>query len=517
MAINANFSSYSNYITDSLHQWDRNQILTIRGLNLPSAPEVHFHNKSMDRALVRQATMENHVIAVNVPNTLLQAPLRIYANIGIYAGSTFKVVETVEIPVIPCPRPQDYVFEDTDGEVYSFNRLENMIENRATKAQVANIVAGVSTDSELVDVRYGADGVTYPSAGEAVREQFNNMRRDISGVSGGVVELSPVKNQTYVASDNVIETIIFADYSKRQRLRVKYVGGTAVIGESSIAYLGVTDADTGAETAPLVTLKVGVESEIVLPFNASKFRLYILEVQSDGSVEFTIESVGMLEEVEALSGKINSLPKTIGIIGDSYSTYKDWIDENYNPWYADGGNAQTNDISDVTETWWYKLCVETNRTLLRNCSYSGSTICNTGENGADVSASSFVGRVANDFGVKRTLEVKPDEIFIFGGTNDTWVNAPVGSVKYSNWVANDLKSVLPAFCYLLDYVRKYNPGAKIYNVVNDLLSNSIKDGMRTACEYYGVVNIELTDISKTNGHPNTAGMESIKTQIVDVI
>lgn len=176
MAITANFSSYRNYITDSLHQWDRNQILTIRGLNLPSTPEVHFHNKSMDRALVRQATMENQVIAVNVPNTLLQAPFRIYANIGIYEGSTFKVVETVEIPVIPCPRPQDYVFEDTDGEVYSFNRLENMIENRATKAQVANIVAGVSTDSELVDVRYGADGVTYASAGEAVREQLMTLK-----------------------------------------------------------------------------------------------------------------------------------------------------------------------------------------------------------------------------------------------------------------------------------------------------------------------------------------------------
>ncbi len=174
MAAKANFNAYHNYAIDSLHQWDRNQVLTLRGLNLATAPEVHFSNKNMDRAIVRQATMENHVVTVNIPNSLLQHPLRIYAHIGIYEGSTFTVVETVEIPVIPRVRPLDYQIEDTDGEVYSFNRLENMMANMATKDQVANLVSGVGSDAELVDVRYGADGKTYPSAGEAVRMQIQN-------------------------------------------------------------------------------------------------------------------------------------------------------------------------------------------------------------------------------------------------------------------------------------------------------------------------------------------------------
>ena len=129
MATKANFTAYHNYVTDSLHQWDLNQVLTVQGLNLASTPEVHFSNKNMDRAIVRQATMENHVVTVNIPNTMLQHPLRIYAHIGIYEGETFKVVELVEIPVIPRVRPCDYQFEDTDGEIYSYNRLENMIEN----------------------------------------------------------------------------------------------------------------------------------------------------------------------------------------------------------------------------------------------------------------------------------------------------------------------------------------------------------------------------------------------------
>ncbi len=176
--IKANFKAYSTYVTDSLNQWDLNQVLQVTGLNLTTAPEVHFSNANSDRAIVRQATMVNHVINVTIPNSLLQDPLRINAHIGVYEGNTFKVVEEVHIPVISRKRPADYQIEDTDEEVYSFKRLENLIGNAATKDQVANIVAGVTTDSELVDVRYGADGVTYASAGEAVREQFQSLYND---------------------------------------------------------------------------------------------------------------------------------------------------------------------------------------------------------------------------------------------------------------------------------------------------------------------------------------------------
>ena len=86
------------------------------------------------------------------------------------------MIELVEIPVEPRKRPVDYQIADTDDEVYSFKRLENLLENKATKAQVANLVANVGSDAEMVDVRYGADGRTYPSAGEAVRQQVDEVK-----------------------------------------------------------------------------------------------------------------------------------------------------------------------------------------------------------------------------------------------------------------------------------------------------------------------------------------------------
>lgn len=129
MSIRVNFSAYASYMTDSLHQWETNRVLTVTGLNLVKAPEVRFWNSNTQHAIPRQAEMKNQVITVDIPNSLLQDPLRIIADVGVYEGNEFKVVERVEIPVIPGRRPIDYKLEDTDGEVYSFNQLLNAIAN----------------------------------------------------------------------------------------------------------------------------------------------------------------------------------------------------------------------------------------------------------------------------------------------------------------------------------------------------------------------------------------------------
>lgn len=513
--IRANFNAYGSYVTDSVTQWDKNQVLSVTGLNLVSAPEVHFSNASMRAAIVRQAEMSDHIVTVKIPNSLLQSPLTIKAEIGVYEGSTFKTVELVEIPVRAAKKPEDYSIAD-DEEIYSFNRIENELANKANNARVDHIIAhnnDTAGNTELLDIRTDVNGNSHSSAGEAVRKQIKN----VTGVICGKSVISTSEMQTDIMSENVIEINVPAYFPKNQRLKLKYNTVSAKVGANSVGYLGITDADTETEIAHIVTLVYNKEVEIITPFNVSKFRLYITDIQSYGDLQFEINSVGSFAEIIELNKQIKTLPKSIGIIGDSYSAYENWIPSDYVHWYSDNGNALTNDITDVTQMWWWKLCNETHRKLLRNSSFSGTTICNTGENGADVSATSFISRIVKDFGLNRTLEDKPDEIYIFGGTNDTWLNSPIGSVMYSDWTENDLKSVLPAFCYMIDYIYKYNPGVKIYNIVNDLLDESIKQGMTVACDYYGVTNIVLSNISKDNSHPNKNGMDQIKTQIINVI
>ena len=55
------------------------------------------------------------------------------------------------------------------------------------REQIANLVANTGStekDSELVDVRVGSDGTAYTSAGEAVREQFNIVSKDLKNILG---------------------------------------------------------------------------------------------------------------------------------------------------------------------------------------------------------------------------------------------------------------------------------------------------------------------------------------------
>lgn len=187
--IKANFNTYASYVTDSLYQWDLNQVLSVSGLNLSVVPEVHFSNANMDKAIVRQATKVNNVVSVAIPNSLLQDPLTIHAHIGIYEGDTFKVVELVEIPIVARKRPSDYRIEDADEEIYSFKALENHIanmvklsefnaNNATIAARIDNIIAhnnDTNGNTELVDIRTDLDGVVHPSAGTAIRKQIESL------------------------------------------------------------------------------------------------------------------------------------------------------------------------------------------------------------------------------------------------------------------------------------------------------------------------------------------------------
>ena len=125
------------YTVDPLYQWDKNQVLEVRGLSLPAIPEIHFTNDAMERSIVRQATMDDAgIITVKIPNSLLQKPYTIKAYICIYEGDTFKSLYAVSIPVKARKKPSDYTIEN-DEEIYSFNALENLVNNTVVNLKKA--------------------------------------------------------------------------------------------------------------------------------------------------------------------------------------------------------------------------------------------------------------------------------------------------------------------------------------------------------------------------------------------
>ena len=106
-------------------------------------------------------------------------------------------------------------------------------------------------------------------------------------------------------------------------------------------------------------------------------------------------------------------------------------------------------------------------------------------------------------------------MLIFGGTNDSWIDAPIGRAQYADWTDADLKCVLPAFCYLLD--RAKSVVDNILVILNTDLKEEITSGFAQACEKYQVGYVWLKDIDKENGHPTEQGMEQIAAQVAKAI
>lgn len=215
------------------------------------------------------------------------------------------------------------------------------------------------------------------------------------------------------------------------------------------------------------------------------------------------------------------------ILGDSYSTFYKYIPEGYAHFYDEEGpyylksnpgmELSTNDVCNVNQTWWYDL-VKENGNLLRNCSWSGTTICNTGYNGSDNCKNSFIARFEKLLKDGYFKENRVDTFFLFGGTNDSWANSPLGNKIYSDWSFADLYNVFPAFSYLIHMITLNLPQTKIYCIINaDELKHEITTFYKFVCEKNDVEIIELHNIDKVHGHPTIKGMMEIKDQILDCI
>lgn len=205
------------------------------------------------------------------------------------------------------------------------------------------------------------------------------------------------------------------------------------------------------------------------------------------------------------------------IFGDSYSTFEGFVPEGYDIYYFENGYSDT-DVTKVSQTWWHQVAAEANLNIILNNSWSGSTIGYTGYDNVDCSkSSSFIYRlkqlIAEGFFVKNKI----DTVFVFGGTNDTWSDAPVGEIKYSNWKEEELYFVLPAICYFLNLLKETLPQAEIYCLINTELKPEITSCMHQACEKYGIAPVTFDNIDKVCGHPTIQGMKDIKEGVMRVL
>lgn len=205
-----------------------------------------------------------------------------------------------------------------------------------------------------------------------------------------------------------------------------------------------------------------------------------------------------------------SFAQRVSILGDSYSTFEDFVTPSTNElWYYAKNDAKKTDVNHVQDTWWWQFIHDNGYTLCVNNSYSGATIGYQGYTENDYSERSFLKRVRN-IG-------DPDILLIFGATNDSWAGEPVGEYKWSDWTYGDYYTFRPALASLLNWVTLHHPNMPVYFLINSELRDDITESCKVICDHYGVKYILLKDIDKRQGHPTAKGMKAIAEQVKAVV
>ena len=198
--------------------------------------------------------------------------------------------------------------------------------------------------------------------------------------------------------------------------------------------------------------------------------------------------------------------KKIFILGDSYSTFQGHIPEGYAAYYP------SLDVDEAEKTWWQLVLKKADLQLVRNCSYSGTTVCHTGYSG-DCSHISFLARLERLASEGFFEKNKIDELWIFGGTNDSWANSPIGEIKYGEISREEKFSALPGFSALLSLARSL-PVGRVITVLNTELRDEITEGYIAIAEHFGIPMLRLASITKESGHPTAKGMAEIAEQFL---
>ena len=199
---------------------------------------------------------------------------------------------------------------------------------------------------------------------------------------------------------------------------------------------------------------------------------------------------------------------SFSILGDSYSTFEGFVTpESNDVWYNLPPDNYIN-VTDVSQMWWWQVQKAMNWELDHNNSFSGSVLCNWDTTNY-YGPHSFIRR-ADDLGY-------PDVIFVFGGTNDLWQNAPLGDFQYDDWTDEDLCLFRPGLAFLCAKLKRSYPTAKIYFMVDMQLGLEIINSFHTIIAHYQMDYVDLYDIEKDWGHPTANGMASIANQVIAVI
>lgn len=204
----------------------------------------------------------------------------------------------------------------------------------------------------------------------------------------------------------------------------------------------------------------GTDEEIKVTDNADSDTVIAEDTVADDEPEVTDD---VLEEeddlVEVTDDDTEEEPafdeSSLSILGDSISTYEDYIPYGLSVFYPISGN-----VTDVSQTWWMKFLDDTGMELCSNGSSSGSTCVGDSLSVDEPKYGCSDYRISLLAGEQGKM---PDVIIVYMGTNDLVTMTPIGDNDGTKSVEEGMiENFSDAYTLILDKLESNYPDAQIY-------------------------------------------------------
>ena len=338
---------------------------------------------------------------------------------------------------------QNYPSKNTPINAERLNKIEQFADLQ--KGRIDNLIVGSpegsTKDAELVDIRVGADGTQYDSAGEAVRGQIKK-----TYYNNGFVKITK----------DTVGTIRLSDYRKLGTYGFTIHDKTKVtdlpeFDFNSTSYILENKRGFYSNQFILQSLTSGTvdKSDPSNPKTNLSKTFYRL-IDDDSNEIFSWERTSGDYNNSKLSGKY------VSFIGDSISTYSGYVPDGYAVFYPKG------DVDDVKKTWWYTLCENTGLKLLKNASWSGSSCHGNSLSTTSAEAGCSTARI-NDL---KNGNISPDIVIVFIGINDfAPTDTPIGNWTASSLIPEDSANVntfSEAYALMVSKILKTYPSCRVF-------------------------------------------------------